>query len=118
MGSLYEGERIKIFPDTDIRSYTNWISSQGFSYFIHGEYIVIGRKGKYFTYDAVALGRLICSHRKSKGWDRFDLAEKLNVSEDSVFEWEIGRKQPKEKNLLRLKEILEITKEELNKCQT
>ncbi len=113
---LYEGERIKIFPDTDIRTYKNWISSQGFSYFVHGEYIVIGRKGKCFTYDATALGKLISSHRKAKGMDRFELADRIGVIEDSVFEWEIGRKQPKENNLLKLREVLDITKEELEKC--
>ena len=43
--------------------------------------------------------------RKQKGFTQEDLAEKLNVSRQSVTKWESGKSLP---NLVNIKEILNI----------
>jgi DNA-binding transcriptional regulator YiaG len=40
----------------------------------------------------------------------------VNVREDTVLNWEIGRTQPKPQRLEELIEALEISKEELERC--
>ena len=113
---LYEGEIIKIFPETDVAAYKNWIMRQGFDVIVRKDYIRVGRRTTYYKYDAKKLGELIFKKRRAKGLEIKDLAKKVGVKEDAAFSWEIGLTQPKPANLDKVEELLEITKEELRKC--
>ena len=113
---LFAGERIKFFPETDLKSYTRYIELKGFSYTIEGDEIVIGPRVK-IIYDSEELGKLIFYKRIKKKMDRTELGKKLEVTGYAVYTWEIGRFQPKPMYLGMLREILGISQEELDRCR-
>ena len=114
--SLFEGERIKFFPDTDIKSYTRYIEHKGFEYSIEGDEIVVGKRIK-LVYDSEELGKLIFYKRLKKKMNRTELGNKLEVTGYAVYTWEIGRYQPRQMYMGDLRDILEISQEELDKCR-
>ena len=50
--------------------------------------------------------------RKSKGWTQSELAEKLQVSQQAVSEWEAGNKTPPVKRAKQLAELLDASIED------
>jgi transcriptional regulator with XRE-family HTH domain len=58
-------------------------------------------------------GEIIQSKRKQKGWSQDQLAERLNISRQSVSKWEQDLALPDLENGLKLCETLGITVEEL-----
>ena len=114
---LYEGEIIKIFPETDKESYINWIVDEGFTYRVYSDHIVVGARNKQRSFKPMLFAELIKDKRTTKGWNRYKLGRILNVSETAIFNWEIGRTQPKSKRLKELIEVLDISQEELEKCR-
>jgi len=113
---LFAGERIKFFPETDIKSYTRYIEHKGFEYSIEGDEIVVGKRIK-LVYDSEELGKLIFYKRLKKKLSRTELGNKLEVKGYAVYTWEIGRYQPKSMYLGMMREILGISQEELDKCR-
>lgn len=113
---LFEGERIKIFPETNINAYTRWILSQGFTYTLEEDAIVITKK-IYKKYDPNKLANLIREKRILWNMTRKDLADKVGVLEGTVFNWEVGRYIPYEYNLNIMKDVLNISERELERCQ-
>lgn len=116
MSDLFSGERIKFFPETDVKSYTRYIEHAGYEYTIEGDEIVVGKKVKQ-VYDSEELGKLIFYKRLKKKMNRTELGKKLEVTGYSVFTWEIGRFQPRPMYIGMLREILGISQEELDKCR-
>lgn len=116
MSDLFSGERIKFFPETDVKSYTRYIEHRGFEYSIEGDEIVVGKRVKQ-VYDSEELGKLIFYKRLKKKMNRTELGKKLEVTGYSVFTWEIGRFQPRPMYIGMLREILGISQEELDKCR-
>ena len=114
---LYEGEKIKIFPETNIESYRNWINDEGFVCKVHRDYIEVGKRYKRHQFDLKALGRTISVHRKAKGWSREKLAKEMHVHFDTIFGWEDGIRQPREEKIEVLKYLLNISAEEIEKCR-
>ena len=47
--------------------------------------------------------------RKTNGWSQEDLAEKLNVSRQSISRWESGTSQPDASNVLNLSKLFGVT---------
>ena len=114
--ALFKGERIKVFPETDVKSYTRYIEHKGYEYSIEGNEIVVGKKVKQI-YNSEELGKLIFYKRLKKKMDRTELGKKLEVTGYAVYTWEIGRYQPKPMYLGMMREILGISQEELDKCR-
>lgn len=54
----------------------------------------------------------LTSLRKAKGWTQSELAQKMQVSQQAVSEWESGNKTPPVKRAKQLAEILDTTIEE------
>lgn len=50
--------------------------------------------------------------RKAKGWTQSELAEKMEVSQQAVSEWESGNKTPPVKRAKQLAELLDTKIEE------
>lgn len=118
MGGLYEGEIIKIFPETDVKTYTNWIHDEGFMCYVYRDHIKVGKRIRETRkYDNQKLGNLIRNKRKAKGITRYKLSQLAHVHESTVFEWEMGAKHPRYATIDRLEQILGITKEELERCR-
>ena len=51
--------------------------------------------------------------RKKAGWSQEELAERLNVSRQSVSKWESGRADPSTTNLIALAKLLDVPPEDL-----
>ena len=113
---LLAGDRIKIFPETDVKSYLRWIKGQGYLCSVKGDEIVVGHKF-ILKYNAEELGKLIFKKRMKKKMSIGDFADAVEVTAVTVFDWEIGRKQPRDYNLKSIVEVLEISQEELEKCR-
>ena len=114
--SLYEGERIKIFPDTNIDSYIRWIRSQGYLCHVDINEIVVDEKA-FKTIDKVALGKLINQKRTKKKITIGEFADIIQATPRTVFHWEIGRMQPREYFIEQIRDVLEISQEELEQCR-
>lgn len=54
--------------------------------------------------------------RVTKGMSQQELAKALGVTQGAVSQWETGTKQPNEKMLYRLAEVLECDFKELDAC--
>ncbi|MBO5839780.1 MAG: helix-turn-helix transcriptional regulator [Bacteroidales bacterium] len=117
MSGLYEGEIIKIYPETDVRAYKNWIMDEGFMCKVYFDHIKVGPRFKHKKFEPGELAGLIRKKRNVKGWNRYKLARVMGVREDTVFNWEIGRTQPKPERLEELMKVLEISHDELERCR-
>ena len=114
---LYEGERIKIFPETQVEAYKTWINDEGFACKIRRDYIEVGKRINHRKFNEVKLGILISSRRKAKGWNRYKLARSVGVHEGTVTNWEIGIREPKRETICKIMEALNITEGELEECR-
>ena len=57
----------------------------------------------------------ISKFRKNKKLSQSELAELMNVSQNTISQWEIGIRSPSIKSAIKLAEILDTTVEELYK---
>ena len=99
------GDKIKVFEDTDIRAYINWVNSKGFYAHYFNGYIYIGDS---FTANEKKRNKIARSIRKSRektGLSIEELANKIGVRETTVFNWERGYSKPSEVNQGLLKQI-------------
>ncbi len=113
---LYENERIKVFPETDVEAYIRYFRNQGYTCHLEGDEIVIGKQIR-LTYNYQGLGSLIYKKRTEKDISRGYFAKMVEVNVDTVYKWEIGQRMPYDFNLQRIVKILGITEEELKECQ-
>lgn len=113
---MKEGDRIKVFPETKVDVYLRHIRQSGYNCHLEDNFIVIGEKVTW-KYDSKKLGSLIYSKRNEKHMTRLEFAEVIEVTPNSVLSWEIGRFAPREYYLSGIKQILDITEEELKECR-
>ena len=116
MGKLFVGEKIKIFPDTNIIQYGRWIHTQGFNYEKRGNYIVIIDRTRP-DYDKKLFATIIRHRRKLKGITKDMLAEKVDVTKNTINLWENGTMMPSRYNLNKIMPVLDITERDLERCQ-
>lgn len=89
------GDKIKVFPNTDVEVYINYIEVvKGFEAELDGEYIVVGEP--YVKHIDTAYAKQIKFFRKLRHMSREELAEKCLVTEQTVLKWELGRCIPRE----------------------
>lgn len=94
---LSEGDRIKVFENTDVHSLIHYIRTQGFRAELHGEYIlIIGRYKYQKELKGVQFGNWLKNARREKGLTREKFAEACGVSVRTVWDWEIGIRYPKD----------------------
>ena len=55
--------------------------------------------------------------RKKRGWSQEELAEKVDVTRQSVSKWESAQSTPDLDKILKLAEIFEVTTDELLKAE-
>ena len=114
--ALFEGERIKIFPETNVPQYEKWISSQGYRFRRSGDYLIVLGKD-YPKYDKKQFAKLLTHRMKLKGLTEEQIATEVQVTEYTVWTWEIGRFMPSRYNLNKLMKVLDITEGDLKKCR-
>ena len=103
---LNTGDKIRIFDNTNVRDLVKFIKDhEGFNVKIEKNYIVVGKPLRHkANATATECGKQIRKARRDKGMTREELAEACGVCVKSVYEWEIGRKYPK--NINKVKQIL------------
>ena len=102
---LQEGEKIKVFDNTDTESYIRYIKETlHFRATQKGDCIIIGKP--YKAYHTTNYGKQIKEARRAKKMTREELAEKCGVRVQTVWDWETGRTMPKEWQTVQ--KILEI----------
>ena len=47
-------------------------------------------------------------HRRAKGWTQFDMAEKMGLQQTIISSWEVGRRVPTPKNIIKIAEALDV----------
>lgn len=100
------GDKIKIFPDTDIFSYITMIHDMGFNCTAKRGYILIGKPRRMSFEDKREIGRKITSGMKEKNISREELAKELGVKNPySIWNWQIGRTTPSEENREKLRKL-------------
>lgn len=55
------------------------------------------------------LGKRIKELRKEFGWTQNELANKINVSQQTIGSWEVGRAEPNNETLSKLSKLFEVT---------
>ena len=63
----------------------------------------------------MALSEKIMNLRKKNGWSQEELAERLDISRQSVSKWESGESIPTLEKLIRISEIFEVSTDYLLK---
>lgn len=58
------------------------------------------------------LGERIVIHRRRRHISAKELANRLGVSSSTMSQWERGRREPDYKTIMKIREILEVPKEE------
>ena len=102
---MFEGMKIKIFPETDVNAYTDFIKSKGYSYKVNGNYIMIGKKTNKEEERRDFAKRLRTARREHK-YSRRILADKIGVRENTIYNWEIAYSSPSDKNYKKLRVYL------------
>ena len=113
---LEPGMKIKIFPDTQVKQYLNWIREEGYHAKAYTNYIVVGERIKK-RFDKEILARTMRTARKKKGITREQMAERMGVVRQTVRDWEFGRRTPQSFNLERYCRITGITEKEIEQCK-
>ncbi len=99
------GDTIRIFPETCISAYVQFIHSQGFRCKNYGDYLLVTEPLKK-PIDRRATARTITQIRRKNNLSRKDMADKLNIHEYTIWKWEVGRNLPDKTNQQQLKELL------------
>lgn len=103
---LKEGMTIRTFPETDVNAYKLMIEREGFRAIVHSDYLEVGENIKKLVINRETFPRELRTARKAAKLTRQELADKIGVSKDSVYAWEIGKRLPGPFNLDLLKGVL------------
>ena len=66
----------------------------------------------------MVLGEKIALLRKQKGWSQEDLAERLDISRQSVSKWESGTSVPDLDKIIKVSELFQVSTDFLLKDET
>lgn len=88
------GDKIKFFPNTNLRAYKDMIHNMGFEYKVVGTYIYIGEDLNAKNKEKIEVGQQLATAMKEKGLSIGQFAKMLDVSYGTVLNWRIGRSYP------------------------
>lgn len=98
------GDVIKVFPDTNVYAYIQLIHSKGFRCKRRNNKLIV-LEGSRSVIDKQATARSITQIRRENNLKRAELAEKIGVTSDTVWDWEVGKTIPRATNQDKLKEL-------------
>ena len=105
---LQKGDRIKIFPETNVAAYVSMIHDYGFNcQVVKRKYIEIGEPFK-INKEKLRTGRIIYKAMFDKNINVEELSNTIGVSENTIDNWLFGRNTPDKYNRQKLKEILGV----------
>lgn len=106
------GDRIKMFPDSDVDAYMRLVESYGFRSSYKNGYVTVG-KAYNDPVDKKTFAERIIRERKKLKLDQNEFAEYLGVSKTTICNWELGNRLPDEYNRQQLKKIIRFEVEEI-----
>jgi len=106
MREIREGDKIKMFDDTDTSAYMRLLREKGFTSYYWNGYLVVGCRIKPLP-DKVAIGKTIIKARKDFGYNRDELAKEIGITRACLVDWEHGRKLPNKEHQKKLEELLD-----------
>ena len=113
MIKMQTGMKIKIFEDTDVDAYVDYIEECGYECHVKSGYILIGDRKCGFSIDREKLGKILESTRKKKRISREKMSQIVGISESLLFYIEHGMASVKEERIHKLCEVLGLDKEQL-----
>lgn len=106
------GMVIKVFPDTNVGIYTDWIRQEGYNFRVYRDRIeVIGRT--YKLVDKVEMGMIIRNARLKKKFSKELMAIRIGVTPKTVGDWERGAKKPSLNSLSKYCKIVGLDKDKV-----
>ena len=115
---MNKGDRLKVFPDTDIDAYIDYFDSIGLNSKLDGNYIVItGYNYKKYQHRGKdwkklkEIGQRIRSIRKHMYFGVEEIAEEIGVKPITIDAWESGRIVPKGQAFQKFLEFSGATRE-------
>ena len=112
---MFTGMVIKVFEDTDIQSYVDYIDKSGYYCEVQNDRIIVG-KSKRNKYDAVELGRRLRLARCRMKLTRQDIAKRIWANPTTVGAWECGRNVPSDDYLRRFCKAVGLDEESLKEA--
>lgn len=109
---MFTGMIIKIFEDTNVKSYTDHIDKCGYNYTVCSNKIVVG-ECKRNKYDTVEMGRQLKLARCRKKITRKDLSKRIWATSNTIGVWERGERMPSEDYLERFCNVVGLDMESL-----
>lgn len=115
---MKKGDKLKVFPDTDIDAYINYFDSIGLRSHLDNGYIIITgynqniRKRKSKDFEKLEeVGKRIRDIRKKMYFSLEELAEELGTKPVTIDAWECGRTIPKGQTFQKFLEFSGATRE-------
>jgi len=105
--TIYEGLVIHTFKDTDVDAYVRMIRDEGFKCYVRTDYLIVGEK-LYNPVNKEERARRLRQARKLNGLTRKQVSEQINVKEETIRSWELGRTYPIERNLRKLRDLYRV----------
>lgn len=99
---MFEGMKIKIFPETDVKAYVELVKSNGFRYKVTKTHIIVGKQ-VHEEEEMKDFARRLRRARRDHNYSRRQLADKIGVLENTIYNWEIAYTTPCEKNQKKLR---------------
>lgn len=99
---MFEGMKIKIFPETDVKAYIELVKSHGFQYKVTRNYIIVGKQA-HNEEVMKDYARRLRRARRDHNYSRRKLADKIGVQENTIYNWEIAYSTPSKKNQMKLR---------------
>ena len=103
---IFEGMKIKTYPDTDVEAYLRWIRDEGYNVSFRNSQIIVGEKRRREN-DLKDFSKIIRNCRTKSGLSREAFANKVGVTPETLFEWERGHRLPSKSHQRILKILIE-----------
>ena len=99
------GDKIKLFTEQEKETYRRLISSLGFTSYVRGKYIIVGKARRRNFEERRVIGRKITAGMKKLDLTRDDLSEMLGVRYYTVWNWQLGKASPNKTNEEKLRKL-------------
>ena len=99
------GDKIKLFTEQEKETYRRLLSSLGFTSYVRGKYIIVGKARRKDFEERRAIGRKITSGMKKLDLSRDELSEKLGVQYYTIWNWQLGKSSPNKANEEKLRKL-------------
>lgn len=99
------GDKIRLFTEQKKETYRKLLMSLGFTSYVRGKYIIVGKDKRRNFEERRAIGRKLTSEMKKKNLSRDELSEMLGVQYYTIWNWQLGKSSPNKTNEEKLRKL-------------